>query len=63
MADYDPPQVLIIVRGGVVTEVLSTASLEVLILDHDEHPDEETETILSRLAGEFEPQALTDATL
>ena len=63
MTDYDPPQVLIVVSGGVVTEVLGTTPLEVLILDQDEHPDEETEAILSKLAGEFEPQALTDATL
>ncbi len=59
---YDPPQVLIVVSGGVVIEVFSTNPLEVLILNQDEHPDEETETILSKLAGEFTPQAIADAT-
>lgn len=59
---YDPPQVLIVVSGGVVVEVFSTNTLEVLILDQDEHPDEDTEATLEKLAGEFTPQALADAT-
>jgi hypothetical protein len=61
MADYDPPQVLIVVKGGVVTDVFSSSPLEVLILDNDEYPDETVENVLDKLAGELTPQALTDA--
>jgi hypothetical protein len=54
-------KVLIVVSGGCVIEVLSTETIDVLILDHDEHPDETTEATLEKFAGEFEPQTFTDA--
>ena len=60
--DYSPPQVLIVVKGGVCAEVYSTDPLEVLILDSDEHPDTDFETVMSGLSGEFTPQSLADVT-
>lgn len=54
-------KVLIVVSGGCVIEVLSTETIDVLILDQDEHPDEVTEATLEKLSGEFEQQTLTDA--
>lgn len=62
MPGYDAPQVLIVVRGGVVVEVLSTASLEVLVLDQDERPQTTRDDILNSLSGEFELQTFGDAT-
>jgi hypothetical protein len=54
-------KVLIVVHGGVVTEVFSTETVEVLILDNDEYQAETFEAALAKIAGELIPQALTDA--
>jgi hypothetical protein len=58
---YGPPQILIVVQGGVVTEVFSSIPIEVLILDNDEYPDETVKDALSKLIGELTPQVLTNA--
>jgi hypothetical protein len=59
--DYtdDQPQVLIVVQGGVVTEVFSDEGLKVLILDLDTYPDETLRDALEKLAGELTSQALS----
>lgn len=56
----DPPQLLIIVQGGVVTEVFSSEDLQVLILDLDSHPEEILQSALSTLAGELTVQAVCE---
>jgi hypothetical protein len=56
----DPSQLLIVVRGGVVSEVFSSEDVQVLILDLDTYPDETLQSALSKLAGELSPQAICE---